>query len=51
MKVVFKKPRDNKLLISIILIDWSVRQSVHILHYLNSQDGERNDYINSINIK
>ena len=30
--------------ISVILIDWGVRESFHCLHYLNRQTADRKDY-------
>lgn len=36
--------KDSKPLISIILVDWSVRESFHSLHYLNNQTFPRSKY-------
>lgn len=44
MKILFKNPELKGVKVSIILIDWSVRESFHILDYLNSQTVERNKY-------
>ncbi len=51
MEDMFKQPtliadnrRPDKPALSIILIDWSCRQSIHTLHYLNEQSIGRDRY-------
>lgn len=44
MKILYENNNDAKPAISIILIDWSCRESYHTLMYLNRQSAERNDY-------
>ena len=36
--------KRNNAKISVILIDWGVRESFHSLHYLNRQTADRRDY-------
>lgn len=44
MKILFENKELRKPKLSIILIDWSVRHSFHILDYLNNQTVERDKY-------
>lgn len=44
MKIIFENLNNKKPFVSVILIDWSVRDSAHILNYLNSQDIDRSLY-------
>lgn len=44
MKIIFENGQLRNPEVSIILIDWSVRESCHILDYLNTQTVERNKY-------
>ncbi len=44
MKIVFDKKPTNKPLVSIILLDWSCRESFHLLHYINDQVIPRDQY-------
>jgi len=44
MQIVFERKRQSSLKISIILIDWSCRDSFHILNYLNGQTVPRRQY-------
>ncbi|KJU85667.1 membrane protein containing Glycosyl transferase, family 2 domain protein [Candidatus Magnetobacterium bavaricum] len=51
LKDIYKKPtvvadnhRDGKPELSIILVDWSCRESIHALHYLNDQSVGRDRY-------
>ncbi len=37
-------PRESKPKVSIILIDWGVRESFHSIHYLNTQTVPRDQY-------
>lgn len=44
MKLLFENKSSIKPLVSIILLDWSCRESFHILHYLNKQKVPREQY-------
>ncbi len=44
MRVIFKNKLNKPPLVSILLGDWSVRQSAHTLDYLNAQDVDRGLY-------
>ncbi|HOK57268.1 MAG TPA: hypothetical protein PKV21_07980 [bacterium] len=44
MKILYKNENLRNPEVSIILIDWSVRHSFHILEYLNNQTIDRNNY-------
>lgn len=44
MKMIFQNKNLQNPIVSIILIDWSVRHSFHILYYLNKQTVERKKY-------
>ncbi|MBI5560795.1 MAG: glycosyltransferase [Deltaproteobacteria bacterium] len=44
MKILFDSNTDKTPLVSIILIDWSVRESFHILRYLGMQSALREQY-------
>jgi len=41
---VIKKSKKNNPKLSFIFLDWSVRESFHILKYLSQQDCDRDDY-------
>lgn len=43
-EILFEYKSSREIIISIILIDWSVRDSCHILDYLNRQDTDRELY-------
>ena len=42
MKII--KNNNKRVKLSFILLDWSVRESFHILHYLSQQDCDREDF-------
>ena len=44
MKIVFEHKRTKQPLVSIVLLDWSIRESFHILEYLNHQSVPRELY-------
>jgi len=44
MKLLFENKTVNKPLLSIILLDWSCRESFHFLHYINNQVVPREQY-------
>jgi len=44
MKHIFKSNPHTKPQVSILLLDWSVRESFHTLHYLNHQTVPRETY-------
>ncbi len=44
MKVLFNSDLPNKPRLSVILLDWSVRESFHVLRYLNEQTVPRDQY-------
>jgi len=44
MRILFDNPRNNKIKVSIILLDWSCRESFHTLQYLNDQSVDRDQY-------
>lgn len=44
MMRIIKQSRRSKPKVSLILVDWSVRESFHILHYLRSQTVSRDDF-------
>lgn len=39
-----KKSQRKKPKVSFVLLDWSVRESFHVLHYLKEQDCSRDDF-------
>lgn len=39
-----KKSQRKKAKVSFVLLDWSVRESFHVLHYLKQQDCDRDDF-------
>lgn len=39
-----KKSQRKKPKVSFVLLDWSVRESFHILHYLKNQECDRDDF-------
>jgi hypothetical protein len=39
---ILKKSARNSPKISIILLDWGVRESFHFLHYISKQNIDRN---------
>lgn len=43
MKII-KQSRRLKPKVSLVLVDWSVRESFHVLHYLRNQTVPRDDY-------
>ncbi|MEN6348500.1 MAG: glycosyltransferase [Syntrophomonas sp.] len=42
--MIFEHKPENKPLVSIILLDWSCRESFHFLHYINNQVISRQQY-------
>ncbi|MBF0344430.1 MAG: glycosyltransferase [Nitrospirae bacterium] len=42
--VLFNNQRQNKPMLSIILVDWSCRESIHAIDYLNKQSINRDQY-------
>lgn len=44
MEIIFEHYHTKKPTVSIVLLDWSVRESFHILHYLNNQTVSREQY-------
>ena len=44
MEIVFDNPAVDKPKVSFILLDWSCRESFHVLHYLNQQNVPREQY-------
>ena len=44
METLFNRNLPEKPLVSFVLIDWSCRESFHLLHYLNKQNIERDRY-------
>lgn len=44
MEILFKNEISKQPSVSIILLDWSVRESYHILYYLNNQTIPREQY-------
>lgn len=44
MKIVFENKRSSRPLVSIVLLDWSVRESYHLLDYLANQTVPRKEY-------
>lgn len=44
MRMLFDNRSDHKPLVSIILLDWSCRESFHFLHYINNQIAARDQY-------
>lgn len=44
IEIVFEAAQSRNPRLSIILIDWSVRESFHILHYLNDQEADRQSF-------
>lgn len=44
MEIIFEHYNTKKPTVSIVLLDWSVRESFHILHYLNNQTIPRDQY-------
>ncbi len=44
MKILFEHQRSTRPIVSIVLIDWSCRESFHILDYLAKQTVERGKY-------
>jgi|GEM_PF-997204 len=44
MKSLFKYQAANRPKVSLILLDWSCRESFHILHYLNNQTVARDKF-------
>ena len=43
-QIIFENKNGNLSKVSIILLDWSCRESFHILHYLNDQTIQREKY-------
>lgn len=43
MKFIKRSQRRNPR-VSLVLLDWSVRESFHLLHYLGTQTAERDDF-------
>jgi hypothetical protein len=44
MEILFESKRATKPALSIVLLDWSCRESFHIFHYLASQTVERDKF-------
>ncbi len=44
MEILFENKFAQQPLVSIVLLDWSVRESYHVLHYLNKQTVPREKY-------
>lgn len=44
MEILFERSLSKKPKVSLILLDWSCRESFHMLHYLNQQNIPRNTY-------
>ncbi len=44
MELLFRNNIQNIPKVSIVLLDWSVRESFHVLHYLNEQSVAREQY-------
>jgi tetratricopeptide (TPR) repeat protein len=44
MEILFKNELSKNPKVSLVLVDWSVRESVHVLRYLEKQTTPRDDY-------
>ncbi len=44
MEILFNRKSTSQPAVSLVLLDWSVRESFHVLHYLNKQSVPRENY-------